>query len=269
MGQNFGNIPTMDPQMNSHFQSKIATTKIFVISKTNCRACIKAKALLNMIVPETGVIPSFFDVDNYPSQHSKAIMKYISAQTGVTTVPQIWINGQFIGGNDDIQRLHQQGQLIFLIGLRSRRPSTTRVNSFSKNYIEPMLRIAPIKTEVYPQPSFGTLPVKNIPFFQKTRGKMSKIASYVRRSTHRDEAERDSKRRLFRGNALANTDASARVRDVSLSNAPRAETGKFSKVNWSSDEAILNLPSVTLQPRGSMRTSRKNGPDFAIMSRYI
>jgi len=268
MGQNFGNIPTMDPQMNSHFQSKIATTKIFVISKTNCRACIKAKALLNMIVPETGVIPSFFDVDNYPSQHSKAIMKYISAQTGVTTVPQIWINGQFIGGNDDIQRLHQEGQLIFLIGMGSRRPRTTRVSSFSNNYIEPMLRITPIKTEVYPQPSFGTLPVNNIPNFQK-KGKMSKIASYVRRSTHRDEAERDSQRSLSMGNVLAKTNASARVRDVSLSYVPRVETGNFSKVNWSSDEAILNLPSVTLQPRGPMRTSRKRGPDFEIMSRYI
>jgi len=268
MGQNFGNIPTMDPQMNSHFQSKIATTKIFVISKTNCRACIKAKALLNMIVPETGVIPSFFNVDNYPSQHSKVIMKYISAQTGVTTVPQIWINGQFIGGNDDIQRLHQEGQLIFLIGMRSKRPRTIRATSFSNTYIEPMLRITPIKTEVYPQPSFGTLPVNNIPNSQK-KGKMSKIASYVRRSTHRGEAERDSQRRLSTGNVLANTNASARVRHVSLSYVPRVETGNFSKVNWSSDEAILNLPSVALQPRGSMRTTRKKGPDFAIMSRYI
>merc|ERR1719419_1223850 len=160
-------------------------------------------------MPETGVIPSFFDVDNYPSQYSKVIMKYISAQTGVTTVPQIWINGQFIGGNDDIQRLHQEGQLIFLIGMRSRR----RATSFSNTYIEPMLRITPIKTEVY-QPSFGTLHVNNFQIFQK-KDKMSKRASYVRRSTHRDEAERDSQRRLSIGNVLANTDASARVRDVS------------------------------------------------------
>merc|ERR1719419_684484 len=219
-------------------------------------------------MPETGVIPSFFDVDNYPSQYSKVIMKYISAQTGVTTVPQIWINGQFIGGNDDIQRLHQEGQLIFLIGMGSRRPRTIRVSSFSNNYIEPMLRITPIKTEVYPQPNFGTLPVNNIPNFQK-KGKLSKIASYVRRSIHRDEAERDSQRSLSMGNVLANTNASARARDVSLSYVPRVGTGNISKRNWSSDEAILNLPSVTLQPRGSMRTSRKKSPDFAIMSRYI
>jgi len=258
MGQNIGHISAMDPRMNSLLQSKIATTTIFVISKTNCKACIKAKALLNMLVSETGVIPSFFDVDNYLSQHSKVIMKYVSSQTGVTTVPQIWINGQFIGGNDDIQRLHQEGQLIFLIGMGSRRPRTTRVTSFSKNYIEPMLRIAPIKTEVYPQPSFGTLPVNNTPKFKK-KSKLSKIASYVRRSTHRDEAERDSSRRLSMGNAPANT----------FSYAPRVETGNFSKVKWSSDEAILNMPSVTLQPRGSMRTSRQKGPDFAIMSRYI
>jgi len=248
MGQNFGNISTMDPQMNSLLQSKIASTKIFVISKTNCKACIKAKALLNMIVSGTEVIPSFFDVDNYPSQHSKVIMKYISTQTGVKTVPQIWINGKFIGGNDDIQRLHREGQLIFLIGMRSTLPRATSVTSFSNNYNEPMLRIAPIKTQVYPQLSFGALPVNKTQNFRKI-GKKSKRASYVRWSSHRDGAERDRQR--------------------SLSYAPRVEGGNLSKANWSSDEAILNLPSVTLQPRESMRTSRKKGPDFAILSRWM
>lgn len=245
MGQNLGNISGMDPQMNSFLQSKIATTKIFVISKTKCKACIKAKALLNMIVSGTEVIPSFFDVDNYPSQHSKVIMKYISTQTGVTTVPQIWINGKFIGGNDDIQRLHQEGQLIFLIGMRSRHLRTSSMTNLSKSYSEPMLRIAPIKAEVFPQPSFGTLPFNSTQNFQK-RGKMSKKASHVRRSNHRDEAERDSQRRSSMRNVM----------DI--------------KANWrSSDEAILNLPSVSLQPRGSMRTPRKRGPDFAITSSWI
>jgi len=244
MGQNFGNISTMDPQMNSLLQSKIASTKIFVISKTNCKACIKAKALLNTIVSGTEVIPSFFDVDNYPSQHSKVIMKYISTQTGVKTVPQIWINGKFIGGNDDIQRLHREGQLIFLIGMRSTRPRATTVTSFSNNYNEPMLRITPIKTQVYPQLSFGALPVNKTQNFRKK----SKRTSYVRWSSHRDEAERDRQR--------------------SLSYVPRAEGGNLSKANWSSDEAILNLPSVTLQPREPMRTSRKKRPDF-ILSRWM
>jgi len=247
MGQNFGNISNVDPQMNSLLQSKIASTKIFVISKTTCSACIKAKALLNMIVSGTGVIPSFFDVDNYPSQHSKAIMRYISTQTGVKTVPQIWINGKFIGGNDDIQRLHQEGQLVYLIGMNSRRPRATNVTNFSNNYIEPMLRITPIKTDVYPQLSFGALPVDNTPNFLN-KSKMSKRGSYVRRSMHRDEAERDSQRRLSTASYVP---------------------GKFSKANWPSDEAILKLPSVTLQPRGSMRTSRKKSPDFAILSRWM
>jgi len=279
MRQNFGNFSAMDSRAIALLRSKIATTKIFVISKTNCNACVQAKALLNMLVSGTKVTPSFFDLDSYPSHYSKVIMNYISSRTGVKTVPQIWINGKFIGGNDDIQSLHREGRLMSLIRFGSIRGRTS--SSLSRNFVSPMLRIAPLKAEVLFKPSIDSKPLITNTYFQRI-GNMSKRPSYFRSSVHRNEADRNIQRGLsmsfpssraqkyslnYSGNAILNTNTSRRISNFSLKGRPLIDTGKISKLNWPSDEAILNIPSVTLQPRGPIH--QKEGPDFAIISGWI
>jgi len=37
--------------------------------------------------------------------------------TGQHTVPSIWINGKFVGGNSEIQASYQRGHLYFLLGI--------------------------------------------------------------------------------------------------------------------------------------------------------
>ena len=39
----------------------------------------------------------------------------MAAKAGRTSVPQIWINGQHIGGCDDLHALHEQGKLVELL----------------------------------------------------------------------------------------------------------------------------------------------------------
>jgi len=277
MSQNFGNFSAMDSRAISILNSNIATARIFVISKTKCS--VKAKALLNMVVSGTQVTPRFFDLDTYPSHYSKVIMNYISTHTGVRTVPQIWIHGKFIGGNSDIQRLHQMGQLMSLIRIGSK-PRRT-YSSLSRNYVKPMIPIAPINAEVPFKPNVNSIPVNTNTHFHN-RGNMSIRPGYFRSSVYRNEADRSIQRGYsmplpssrartnylnYSGNALLNTNTNRRMRSFSSQGGPLRETGKIPQLQWPSDEEIPTLPSDTHQPRGALKNEKV--PDFAIVSRWI
>jgi len=105
----------MDSRIISHLESKIAKSRIFIVSKTRCPACIQAKDLFNKQALKTGIVPIFFNLDKFSKWQVKMIVNHLSARTGRKTVPQIWVNGRFIGGNDDIQRINREGRLMSLI----------------------------------------------------------------------------------------------------------------------------------------------------------
>lgn len=105
--------------LKSQIEYCIKSNSIFVLSKVKCSACVKAKALLNKLSFQTGVKPSILDLDNYPKQFVRAIISWLWAtKTGIKTVPQIFIKGKFVGGNDDVQKLHTNGRLLSLIGMK-------------------------------------------------------------------------------------------------------------------------------------------------------
>jgi len=105
--------------LKSQIEYLIKSKSIFVLSKVKCSACVKAKALLNKLSFKTGVKPSILDLDNYPKQFVRVIISWLSAtKTGIKTVPQIFIKGKFVGGNDDVQKLHKNGRLLSLIGMK-------------------------------------------------------------------------------------------------------------------------------------------------------
>jgi len=105
----------LDPRIVAFVESKIRFTKILVVSKTSCKACSEAKQLLRTLSSRTGINPTVFEIDKYENECRSSIIKYLSEQTGISTVPQIFINGRFVGGNDTIQRLHQERRLVSLI----------------------------------------------------------------------------------------------------------------------------------------------------------
>jgi len=120
----------MDSNTLSFIESQINTSTIFVVSKTSCKACSKAKKLLNQLVIKTWSPPCVFEVDSLGRKGKKALIKYLSSKTGIKTVPQIWINGCFVGGNDDIQQLHREGLLVSLIKSKSKSNLSNTGNSF-------------------------------------------------------------------------------------------------------------------------------------------
>eukprot|EP00121_Abeoforma_whisleri_P011545 Awhi_evm1s10650 len=81
--------------------------KVTVFSKDNCPFCIKAKALLK------GEKINFNEI-NFSQMEDDGKAKLMTAlknYTGQTTVPNIFINDEHIGGSTDLQALHDSGKL--------------------------------------------------------------------------------------------------------------------------------------------------------------
>jgi glutaredoxin 3 len=77
--------------------------RVEIYSKSTCGFCYRAKQLLE----SKGV-----DYDEYElSWGSPRREEMIQRAGGRTTVPQIFINGQHIGGCDDLHRLDREGKL--------------------------------------------------------------------------------------------------------------------------------------------------------------
>ena len=77
-------------------------TKIKIYSKTTCPACVMAKDILD----KKGVTYEEIILDNKPEEIQELISK-----TGMKTVPQIFINEEFIGGCSDLMDLDKQKKL--------------------------------------------------------------------------------------------------------------------------------------------------------------
>ena len=74
-----------------------------------CAFCDRAKALLN----KKGV---FFEEINLASDPNK-MNEMMKKTNGMKTVPQIFIDGHHIGGNDKLQALENEGKLNSLLGI--------------------------------------------------------------------------------------------------------------------------------------------------------
>ena len=73
-----------------------------------CGYCAAARSLLK----EKGVAYEEIDVGMDP-----ALRQEMTAKSGGTTVPQIFINDEPVGGYDDIAALNSAGELDALLGL--------------------------------------------------------------------------------------------------------------------------------------------------------
>lgn len=87
----------------------IENNQVVVFSKTFCPYCVQAKDLFKGLgVPYCAV--EIDEEDDGPEMQD--LLKKV---TNFRTVPSIWINGQFVGGCDDVHALHRKSQLLPLI----------------------------------------------------------------------------------------------------------------------------------------------------------
>ncbi len=78
------------------------STGVTLYTTRFCPYCIRARDLLD----DKGVVYNDIAVDNDPQLRGEMM-----ARSGRTTVPQIWVGEQHIGGCDDLLLLERQGRL--------------------------------------------------------------------------------------------------------------------------------------------------------------
>ena len=83
--------------------------KVEIYTKAFCGYCARAKALLN----DKGVAFEEYDITMGGPKRAEMLER----SRGGSTVPQIFIDGQHIGGSDDMAALNRQGELDPLLGL--------------------------------------------------------------------------------------------------------------------------------------------------------
>ncbi len=93
---------------------------ILVYSKEWCPYCLKAKALLR----SKGLAYDELDVTHDEERQAEMI-----ARSGKRSVPQIFIDGESIGGYDDLARLNATGDLDRRLGLAAPAPCATSMTS--------------------------------------------------------------------------------------------------------------------------------------------
>lgn len=81
--------------------------KVELYSKMTCPYCYRAKALLQ----QKGIEPTVIAVDFGGDKKQEMIQR----AGGRMTVPQIFINGQHVGGCDDLFELERSGKLDELL----------------------------------------------------------------------------------------------------------------------------------------------------------
>ena len=80
--------------------------EVKIYTKTNCPACVMAKEILT----KKGVSFEEVELDNKPEE-----LEALINRTRMKTVPQIFINGQLIGGCSDMMELDNKNQLDQLL----------------------------------------------------------------------------------------------------------------------------------------------------------
>ena len=82
--------------------------KVTLYTTKLCPYCIRALRMLSKKeVPYKNI-----DVGN-----NKELYEKIKKQTGINTVPQIFIGEEFIGGYDEMNQLDKEGKLDSMLGL--------------------------------------------------------------------------------------------------------------------------------------------------------
>lgn len=100
-------VPKTDPI--KIVEDLVKNNRIAVFSKTTCPYCIKVKQLFSALNLEIGVI----EVDT--REDGADIQDALLQKTGQNTVPNVFVNGEHVGGCDKTIEAHHSGRLQFLL----------------------------------------------------------------------------------------------------------------------------------------------------------
>eukprot|EP00930_Biecheleria_cincta_P016548 TRINITY_DN1341_c0_g4_i1.p1 TRINITY_DN1341_c0_g4~~TRINITY_DN1341_c0_g4_i1.p1 ORF type:complete len:210 (+),score=29.30 TRINITY_DN1341_c0_g4_i1:203-832(+) len=102
------------PADHAFVEQKVSQRNLLVLfSKTYCPFVIKAKQVLASISPQP--LMDVIELDLMGQPRHGPIQQVLRQRTGSSTVPQGFVNGQYIGGCQEICNMHAAGQLVPLL----------------------------------------------------------------------------------------------------------------------------------------------------------
>ena len=99
----------MKEDLKAQIEDLISTNKVMLFSKSYCPFCKATKKLLDSKKVEYVA----YELDLEPQ--GAALHAQLKDISGHKTVPNVYINGKHIGGNDTMQELEQAGKLDELL----------------------------------------------------------------------------------------------------------------------------------------------------------
>lgn len=87
----------------------MVSSRVEIYTRWGCGYCVAAKALLD----RKGIAYTEYDT----TMGGAARAEMLERVPGAMTVPQILIDGQPVGGSDDIHALDRQGKLEAMLGI--------------------------------------------------------------------------------------------------------------------------------------------------------
>jgi glutaredoxin 3 len=89
--------------------------QVVIFSKTYCGFCTSVKGIFSK--PEfAGVSVVIHELDSMPN--GTAIQQALASMTGQRTVPNVFVKGNHVGGNDDVQQAYRSGNLLSMLELK-------------------------------------------------------------------------------------------------------------------------------------------------------
>ncbi|XP_077303025.1 glutaredoxin 1 [Arctopsyche grandis] len=89
--------------------SMIASDKVVIFSKTYCPYCTMAKEVFNRLKQKF----TLYELDQ--RSDGPEIQNTLGDITGAKSVPRVFVNGKFVGGGTDVQRMEKDGSLLALL----------------------------------------------------------------------------------------------------------------------------------------------------------
>ena len=93
------------PKVLDNVKHVIESNRVIIFSKAYCPHCKRSKALFASL----NVQPAIVELDQV--ENGSAIQNALLELTGQRTVPNIFINGKHLGGNDKAQYAQRSGEL--------------------------------------------------------------------------------------------------------------------------------------------------------------
>ena len=107
-----GPLSLSAPLPEAFIKDAIASHDAVIFSKTYCPYCTRTKDLFRDV--GAGKDVAVFELDNM--ENGDAIQGALLAMTKQRTVPNVFVKGQHIGGNDDSQKAAREGKLQAMLG---------------------------------------------------------------------------------------------------------------------------------------------------------